>query len=148
MTWTRSMAHGLASGWPVHGFTVDSTVACGRGSPELGLTATPMHGGSPALEQWRKERVGSPSRASLGRGRWCGNWAIAAKKRWWWCSVRAVLGPRKKRKRAGQGAVEDDGALPFYRGRGGGGREWQVAVVNWRLHGCHYLVWRGGGYYS
>jgi hypothetical protein len=34
--------------------------------------------------------------------------------------VRVVLRHGKKRKKAGGGAVEDDGALPFYRGRGGG----------------------------
>jgi hypothetical protein len=35
------------SGWPVHGSTVDATVADGRGSPELGLAAAPSHGGLP-----------------------------------------------------------------------------------------------------
>jgi hypothetical protein len=34
-------------GWPVDGSTVDSTVTDGRGSPELGLTATPGRGGLP-----------------------------------------------------------------------------------------------------
>jgi hypothetical protein len=34
-------------GWPVHGSTVDSTVADGRGSPELSLTATQGRGGLP-----------------------------------------------------------------------------------------------------
>jgi hypothetical protein len=60
------MARGPAPGWPVHGSTVDSTVASGRGSLELGLTAAPVHGGSPAMEQWRKERMGSLSQASPG----------------------------------------------------------------------------------
>jgi hypothetical protein len=32
------MGRWTAQGWPVHGSTVDSTVADGRGSPELGLT--------------------------------------------------------------------------------------------------------------
>jgi hypothetical protein len=132
------MARGLVLGWPVYGSTVDSIVAGGRGSSELGLTAAPVHGGSPVMEQWRKERVGSPSQASPGRGRWCGDWATATKKRWWWRLVRAVLGRRKKRKREGGSAVEDDGALPFYRGRGGGGREWRAIVVNGCLHGCRY----------
>jgi hypothetical protein len=113
------MAHGLVLGWPVYGSTVDSIVAGGRGSSELGLTAAPVHCGSPVMEQWRKERVGSPSQASPGLGRWCGDWATATKKRWSWRLVRAVLGRRKKRKRAGGSAVEDDGALPFYRGKGG-----------------------------
>jgi hypothetical protein len=75
------MARGPAPGWPVHGSTMDFTVAGGRGSPELSLTGTPGHDGSPAIEQWRMERVGSPSRASPGRGRRCGHWATVAKKR-------------------------------------------------------------------
>jgi hypothetical protein len=112
------MARGPAPGWPVYGSTVDSKVAGGRGSPELGLTATPVHGGSPTMEQWRKERVGRPSRASPGRGRQCGDRTMSAKKWRWWRSVWSVLGREKKRKRAGGGAVEDDGALPSYRGRG------------------------------
>jgi hypothetical protein len=58
------MACGPPPGWPIHGSTMDSTVAGGRGSPELGQTAAPVHGASPAMEQWRKEHVGSPSRAS------------------------------------------------------------------------------------
>jgi hypothetical protein len=35
-------------------------------------------------------------------------------------SVQAALGRRVKRRRAGRGAVEDNGALSLYRGRGGG----------------------------
>jgi hypothetical protein len=35
--------------------------------------------------------------------------------------VQAALGLWKMRKRAEGGAVKDDVALPFYRGRGGGG---------------------------
>jgi hypothetical protein len=46
--------------------------------------------------------------------------------------VRVVLRHGKKRKRAGGGAVEDDGALPFYRGRGGaagnGGQRWKMGT--------------------
>jgi hypothetical protein len=41
------MARGPAPGWLVHGSTMDSTVADGRGSSELGLAATPDHGGLP-----------------------------------------------------------------------------------------------------
>jgi hypothetical protein len=33
------------AGWLVHGSTVDSIVADGRGSPELGLMAAPVRGG-------------------------------------------------------------------------------------------------------
>jgi hypothetical protein len=89
-----------------------------RGSSELGLTTAPMHGDSPAMEQWREEHVGSPSQASPGQGRRCGDRAAAAKKWQWWCSMRAVLGRWKKRKRAGEGAVEDGGLSPFI-GAGG-----------------------------
>jgi hypothetical protein len=95
-------------------------VAGGRGSLELSVTAALVHGGSPAMEQWRKERVGSPSRASPGRGRRCGDRATVAKKWGRWRSVWAVHRCGKTRKRAGGGAVEDDGALPFCRVQGGG----------------------------
>jgi hypothetical protein len=33
----------------------------------------------------------------------------------------AALGRGEKRRGAGRGAMEDDGACPLYRGRGGGG---------------------------
>jgi hypothetical protein len=39
------------AGWPVHGCTVDCTMADGRGSPELGLTAAPGRGG--LLQGWQ-----------------------------------------------------------------------------------------------
>jgi hypothetical protein len=42
-----------AQGWLVHGSTVDSTVADGRGSLELGLATAPGHGGLP--RGWRRE---------------------------------------------------------------------------------------------
>jgi hypothetical protein len=35
--------------------------------------------------------------------------------------MRAALGCGEERRRAGRGAVKDGGALPLYRGRGGGG---------------------------
>jgi hypothetical protein len=38
-TWTTSTSPWTALGWPVHGSTVDSTVANDRGSPVLGLAA-------------------------------------------------------------------------------------------------------------
>jgi hypothetical protein len=91
------MAHRRAPGWSVHGSSVDSTVAGGRDSPELGLTVALVHGGSPVMEQWRKEHMESLSRASLGRGRRCGDRAMAANKRRWWHSVRSMLGHGKKR---------------------------------------------------
>jgi hypothetical protein len=50
----------------VHGSWISVGVADGRGSLELGLTAAPLHGGSPTMEQWRMEHVGSPSRPSPG----------------------------------------------------------------------------------
>jgi hypothetical protein len=42
-----------AQGWPVQGSTVDSTVADGRGSLELGLTAAPGRSGLP--RGWKGE---------------------------------------------------------------------------------------------
>jgi hypothetical protein len=49
-------------------------------SSELGLTATPGHGGSPAMAQRRERSTGSPSRVSPGRGWWRGDQATAVKK--------------------------------------------------------------------
>jgi hypothetical protein len=60
------MALWTMQGSLIHGSTVDSIVDGGRGSPKLGLAAAPMHGGSPAMEQWKKEHVGSQSQASPG----------------------------------------------------------------------------------
>jgi hypothetical protein len=39
------MGRWTMQGWPVHGSTMDSTVADGRGSLELGLTAALGRGG-------------------------------------------------------------------------------------------------------
>jgi hypothetical protein len=47
------MSSWTALGWPVHSSTVDSTVADGQGSLDLGLAATPGHGGMP--RGWRRE---------------------------------------------------------------------------------------------
>jgi hypothetical protein len=55
-----------------------------------------------------------------------------------WRLVRAVLDRGNNRKIVEGGAVDDDGALPFYRGRGGGW-EWHMTVVNECLLGCRYL---------
>jgi hypothetical protein len=71
----------------------------------LGLEAAPVHGGSPAMEKWREERVGSLSRASLGHERRCDNRATVLKKRRCWRSMRAVLGHGRKRKRVGGGVI-------------------------------------------
>jgi hypothetical protein len=69
----------------------------------------------------RKEGcTGSPSRASLGHGWRCGDRATAVKKRQWRRSVRVALGCGENRRRAGRGTMENGGALPLYRGRGGG----------------------------
>jgi hypothetical protein len=78
------------------------------------------HDGSPAMAQRRERSMGSPSRASPGRGRQRGDRTTAVKKWWWRCSVWAMLGRREKRRGAGRGVVEHGGAPPLYRGRGGG----------------------------
>jgi hypothetical protein len=52
-SWTKSTSPWTAPGWPVHDSTMDSRVADGRGSPELGLAAAPGHGGLP--QGWRRE---------------------------------------------------------------------------------------------
>jgi hypothetical protein len=93
----------------------------GGGSSELGLPATLEHGSSLAGAQQREGDIGIPARASPGRGRQCGGWATAVRKWRRRHSVQEVLGLRKKRRRVERGAVEAGGALPLYRGRGGGG---------------------------
>jgi hypothetical protein len=93
----------------------------GGGSSELGLAVTLEHGSSSAGAQQREGDIGIPARASPGCWQQCGGWATAVRKWWRRHSVRAMLGLRKKRRRAGRGAVEGGGALPLYRGRGGGG---------------------------
>jgi hypothetical protein len=69
--WTKSTCPWTALGWPIHGSTVDSTVADGRGSSVLDLAAAPSHGGLP--RGWRQEgrnaaRPGDHS-SELGRRR-------------------------------------------------------------------------------
>jgi hypothetical protein len=83
--------------------------------------SAPGHGGSPEVVQRGEGFTGSPSRASPRRGRQCGGRATAVKKWQRRRSVRAALGHGESSRRARRGAMEDDGALPLYRGRGGGG---------------------------
>jgi hypothetical protein len=56
------MGRWTAQGWPVHGSTMDSTVADCRGSPELGLmAATACHdGGKAKVVMWRNRGNHSP----------------------------------------------------------------------------------------
>jgi hypothetical protein len=54
--------------------------------------------------------MGSPSWASPGCRRWCGDRATAVKKRWRKFSVQAALGHSEKRRRMGRGVVEDSEA--------------------------------------
>jgi hypothetical protein len=107
-SWTAGGAgHGGLRPWPAEGLT---------GARPSGLSGARWLTDDGAMESGAR---GRPSRTSPWRGWRCGDRATATKKRRWWCSVRVVLGRGKKRKRAGGGAVEDGGALPFYRGRGG-----------------------------
>jgi hypothetical protein len=92
-----------------------------KGSLELGLVAAPRHGSSSVMGQRREGSTGSPSQASPGRGRRCGDRATAVKRQQWCCLVEALLKCGERERRAGRGVVEDGGALPFYRGRRGGG---------------------------
>jgi hypothetical protein len=70
-------------------------------SPDLGLMAALGHGGSLAMAQRRENSTGSPSRASLGRGRQCGDRATALKKWRWRCLVQEALGRGENRRGAG-----------------------------------------------
>jgi hypothetical protein len=99
-----------------HRSMVDWAMVSRRGSSVLGLAVALGHGGSPAAVQWGDRCMGSPYRASLGRGRRCGDRVTAMKKRRWWCSMWAVFWRGEKRRRARRGAVEDGGTLPLYRG--------------------------------
>jgi hypothetical protein len=110
---------------------VDNGHGRSKGLSELGLDSAPVHGGSPAVTQRGEGCTGSQSSTSLGHGRSCGDWAMAVNKKWWWRSVQMVLECGEKRRRAGSGALEDGGAFPLYRGRGGGG-------------GGQWLRWRNG----
>jgi hypothetical protein len=92
----------------------------GGGSTELGLTATPEHGSSPAGAQQREGDTGISTQASLWCGWQCRGRVTTVKKRRRRCSVWAALRLGKKGRRAGRGAVEGSGALPLYMGLGGG----------------------------
>jgi hypothetical protein len=109
------------AGGPVHGSTVDSTVADGRGSPELGLTAAPGRGG--LLRGWRRGVTGGP--------------LIGARTavRWWHIGGGALTpsgygaGANEEGKRQGEGMRCSTGVcVPFYSVRreagaaGNGGR--------------------------
>jgi hypothetical protein len=81
-----------------------------RGSPELGLAAALGHGSSPTMAQQRERSTGSPSQASLGRGRRRGDRASTTMKWRRKCSLQVALGRVEKRRRMGIGVVEDDEA--------------------------------------
>jgi hypothetical protein len=92
-----------------------------KNSPEIGLAAVLGHDRSLETAQWREGCTESPSRASPGRGWWCGDRATVVKRRRRWHSIRAVLEHGEKRRRAGRGEVEDGGSLPFIGAEGEGG---------------------------
>jgi hypothetical protein len=87
--WTKSTSSWTTLGWPVHGSTMDSTVADGRGSSELSLAAAPGHGGLP--RGWRRERgdAARPGDRSPELGRRQGGGALATKLRLQAAMVRA-----------------------------------------------------------
>jgi hypothetical protein len=77
------------------------------------------HCDSPTMAQRRERSTGSPSGASPGRGRWCGDPVMVVKKWQWRHSVRAMLGRGEKTRRMGRGAVEDGKAVEEELGGGG-----------------------------
>jgi hypothetical protein len=79
----------------------------------MAVEALGAGGSSPTTAQRREGGTRSPSRASLGRGRQCGDRETTVKKWWWRHSLRAVLGLGEKRRRAGRGVVENGGSLPY-----------------------------------
>jgi hypothetical protein len=56
-----------------------------KSSPDIGPAAAPGHGGSLATGQLREGSTRNLSRASPRRGQWCGDRAMAVKRRLWWC---------------------------------------------------------------
>jgi hypothetical protein len=91
--------HDRLSPWLMDQCRVRSTVDRPR------WPATELDGAWPSgrSEAWC---TGSPSQASPGRGRQCGDRATAVKKRWRRRSVRAALGRGEKRRRVGRGATK------------------------------------------
>jgi hypothetical protein len=87
---------------------------------------TLMRGTSPRLRKKGEGMAVILTDCRRGRRRGGSDRAMVGKKRRGNPLVRAALGLGEKRKRAGGGAVKDDGALPFYRGQwavGSGGRQ-------------------------
>jgi hypothetical protein len=95
--------------------TVDRGQGLGGGSPELSLVAAPGHDGSPTVAQRKEGCMGNSMGRSLEIRQQRGGWVTVMKKQWRRHSVQVVLGCAENR-RAGRGAVENDRALPLYRG--------------------------------
>jgi hypothetical protein len=66
------MGRWTAQGWPVHGSTMDSTVADGWGSPELSLMAALGHGGLPRGWQGKVATWHDRGNRSAELGEWRG----------------------------------------------------------------------------
>jgi hypothetical protein len=67
----------------------------------------------PRLHKKDDELTGVQFRVTPEMERRRGDRATVVKRRRWWCSVRAMLKHGERGRRAGGGAVEDGGVLPF-----------------------------------
>jgi hypothetical protein len=92
----------------------------GGGSSEDGRNGAPVRGTSPRLRKKSEGMAVILIGCRRGRRRGGGDQATVVKKRQRKRSVWAALGHGGKRRGAGRGAMEDDGALPLCRGRAGG----------------------------
>jgi hypothetical protein len=146
-SWTKSTSPWTAPGRPVHSSTVDSTVADGRGSSELGLGAAPGHCGLPQGWRWEGRNAAQPGDRSQKLRRQRGGGASAV-------GLRLQAATARARLRRGGGEVKWWGAplecgYPFI---GSGGRWGQPGIAggggNWSLHSCRYWKWRGVGNYG
>jgi hypothetical protein len=63
------MGRRTMQGWPVHGSTMDLTVADGRGSLELGLTVVLVRGGLPRGWQGEGGNIARPGEEVVHRRR-------------------------------------------------------------------------------
>jgi hypothetical protein len=115
---------------------MDSTVADGRGLPEIGLAGAPVYGKDEELTRVR-------SRASPEvEGRHGGRVTVVGNRRWW-RSVEAMLEHGERRIEVGRGAVMSGVVLAFYRGRGSAGEGWPG--VNTGVNGFNTIEDGGGG---
>jgi hypothetical protein len=111
--------------WPVHGSTVDLTMAGGRSSSELGLAGAPGHGGLPRRHRRQEGGAGTLAVGSPWAKRRQGGLAAVESRTRRWRSVCVVLGER----RVGVWCGEVEAGAALYRLREGGPRPFRWGMV-------------------